>query len=82
MTKSPWAHPPITGTPLDYAPIDAPIIHGADDTPERTSRLWGLVTLTGALIGGAVLVGFTALGLVTYVTPKSTKTTTTKRRSK
>ncbi len=34
-----------------------------------------------ALVGACVLAGFTALGVVTYVAPKSTKTTTTKRRT-
>lgn len=55
MTKSPWTTPPILGAPLDYAPIDAPIIHTAPDTPDRTSRLWGWVYVTGALILGVLL---------------------------
>ncbi|MBB4235086.1 hypothetical protein [Rhizobium esperanzae] len=25
MTRSPWIDPPLTGTPLDYVPIDAPV---------------------------------------------------------
>ncbi len=56
MTKSPWT---ITGTPLDYVPIDAPIIRATADIPERPSRLWGYVYAFGAfavgLLIGAVL---------------------------
>ncbi|SFB52614.1 hypothetical protein SAMN03159496_04671 [Rhizobium sp. NFR07] len=55
MTKSPWGTYATTGTPLDYTPIDAPIIHVAPDIPERPSRLWGWVYATGALIVGVII---------------------------
>lgn len=45
----------LTGTPLDYVPIDAPVLATEDDTPERASRLWGFVAITGALIVGVIL---------------------------
>ncbi|NGO63925.1 hypothetical protein G6N76_09575 [Rhizobium daejeonense] len=53
MTKSPWT---ITGTPLDYVPIDAPIIHTTADIPERPSRLWGYIYAFGAFAVG-ILIG-------------------------
>ncbi|MEV4606155.1 hypothetical protein MRBLMR1_001095 [Neorhizobium sp. LMR1-1-1.1] len=52
--KSPWAHYATTGTPLDYTPIDAPIVEKSD-IPDRPSRLWGWVYATGALIAGVLL---------------------------
>lgn len=55
MTKSPWQDPPLTGTPLDYVPISAPLTNEPDDTPERASRLWGFVYVSGALIVGVLL---------------------------
>lgn len=54
MTKSPWAHYATTGTPLDYTPIDAPIV-AKSDIPERPSRLWGYVYFVAALITGVLL---------------------------
>lgn len=55
MTKSPWASYATTGSPLDYTPIDAPIVHSTHDTPDRPSRLWGYVYVTSALIVGVLL---------------------------
>lgn len=54
MTKSPWGNPPITGTPLDYAPIDAPLGTGID-IPDRPSRMLGYAMVIGALIIGVLL---------------------------
>lgn len=55
MTKSPWGTYATTGTPLDYVPIDAPIIEHTITIPDRPSRLWGYVMVFGALIIGVLL---------------------------
>ncbi len=52
--KSPWASYAVTGTPLDYVPIDAPIV-AKSDIPDRPSRLWGYVYFVGALIVGVII---------------------------
>lgn len=54
MTKSPWASYATTGSPLDYTPIDAPIV-AKSDIPDRPSRLWGYVYVFGALIVGVII---------------------------
>ncbi|TCR07225.1 hypothetical protein [Neorhizobium sp. JUb45] len=54
MTKSPWGGPPVTGTPLDYVPISAPLGAGID-IPDRPSRLVGYYLVFGALIIGVLL---------------------------
>jgi len=52
--KSPWSAYAVTGTPLDYVPIDAPIVDKSD-IPERPSRLLGWAYATAALIVGVVI---------------------------
>lgn len=54
MTQSPWGKHAVTGTPLDYVPIDAPIV-SKSDIPDRPSRLWGWVYVTAALIVGVAI---------------------------
>ncbi|WP_312405276.1 hypothetical protein [Rhizobium sp.] len=52
--KSPWGTYAVTGSPLDYTPIDAPIV-AKSDIPDRPSRLWGYVYVTAALFGGVAI---------------------------
>lgn len=54
MTRSPWTTYATTGTPLDYTPIDAPIV-AKSDIPDRPSRLWGWAYATAALIVGVAI---------------------------
>lgn len=56
MTNSPWSNYAVTGSPLDYTPIDAPIVAAVDSTPERPSRLFGYAVNVACVICG-VLVG-------------------------
>lgn len=53
--KSPWGAYAHTGSPLDYTPIDAPIINIVPDIPDRPSRMWGYVWPLGALIVGVII---------------------------
>lgn len=39
LNKSPWRDPPITGTPLDYVPIDAPVAKRIEPTRYRVNPM-------------------------------------------
>lgn len=63
-TKSPWRDPPLTHTPLDYVPIDAPVARRIlpNRWPQPSAIKRGLSA--AAWVGTVLFVLFVATGAI------------------